>query len=138
MRSDDRLDVRLGVDRDAEHGTFQHELGQQSVSLVNSCTLHHHIVMERWHEIAEGFFFREPLLEQSFINSLDHASVFVMKLGDEGMRQLWVHLFACDHLLDDVCKVILDEELNIAGFHFVDVFYGWEQTVIWLAMEYLF
>ena len=94
--------------------------------------------MQRRHEIAYGFFFREPLLEQSFINPLNHAAVFVMELGDEGMRQLWVHLFACNHLLDDIYKVVLYEKLNITGLHFIDVFNGWEQTIIWLTMEYLF
>ena len=60
-----------------------------------------------------------------------------MKLGDEGMRQLWVHLFACNYLLYDLNKVVLNEELNIAGFHFIDVLNGREKTVIWLTMEYL-
>ena len=60
-----------------------------------------------------------------------------MKLGDEGMRQLWVHLFTCNYLLKDVYKVVFNEELDIAGFHFIDVFNGWEETIIWLTMEYL-
>lgn len=60
-----------------------------------------------------------------------------MKLGDKGMRKLWVHLFACNYLLKDVYKVVLNEELDIAGFHFIDVFNGWKETIIWLTMEYL-
>ena len=83
MRCNDCLDVRLGVQGDIKDSGLENELGQEPMALVDCRALYHHVVVQWRHEGSDFLIVAQALLEETFIDPLDKATIFVVELGDK-------------------------------------------------------
>lgn len=107
------------------------------MALVDSCTLHHHVVLYCGHEVTSALFLCKALLEQTFVDALNHASILVMQLSNQLMGQLVVQLLSFDELFEDVFEVCIDKNLYVVRFHLVNMLDNREEPVIWRSQENL-
>ena len=104
--------------------------------LVDCSTLHHHIVVQRRHIGSNFLFVEQALLEETFVNLLDEAAIFVVQLGDKCVGHRMVNLcLSIDNLLQDVRQVGLHQGLDVTSIHFLNIFNSRKEAIIWHSVE---